>query len=463
MRNPSQHQFQGLRLAATAVLLLALLACNREVIPPEPLSYAASGRIADRFGNGLGGIRIYHNANGWVPSDSGGNWTIEELSGRDTLWPVAQGFTFTPLSAEVDGPASNILFEANRIPDATEAMLFNWFSQQQLDNGLLESAENGNIVSLYDNALAAMVFMLRGNVPRAEKIFDFFNARITTELKSGPGGFSQLRDRNGTPNNHRWMGDNAWLLIALNTYKSLTGNSTYDPLAAELSNWLIGLQDSDGGLFAGYDASGALMNYKVTEGNIDAFNAISGYTTFHSRLLGFLKRDRWDAATQSLVSWPGNPPYLFALDLHPWSYSIFEQFPVATLTEARRFLTTQTATNGVEVTGYCFDEDKDAVWPEGTGQMAVAFGLASMTQEKELHLSELKKLLIQSQVHANAAGFPYASNPATGYGGDALWPGADTNIALSGAAWYLFAAFDFNPFAAGRRKDIPAGERFWVE
>ncbi len=446
----------------TAMLLL--LSCSREAMPePGPVPYDVSGRVADRFGIGVEGVSIYHSAAESVSADGEGFWTIPHLSGRDTLWPVAQGFTFTPLSVEVDGPASNILFEASRIPDATEAMLFNWFSQQQLDNGLLESAENGNIVSLYDNALAAMVFMLRGNVARAEKIFDFFNARITTELKSGPGGFSQLRERNGTPNNHRWMGDNAWLLIALNTYKSLTGSNRYDLLAAELSNWLISLQDSDGGLFAGYDASGALMNYKVTEGNIDAFNAISGYTSFHSRLLGFLKRDRWDAATQSLVSWPGNPPYLFALDLHPWSYSIFEQFPVATLTEARRFLTTQTATNGVEVTGYCFDEDKDAVWPEGTGQMAVAFGLAGMTQEKELHLSELKKLLIQSQVYANAAGFPYASNPATGYGADALWPGADTNIALSGAAWYLFAAFDFNPFAAGRRKDIPAGERFWVE
>jgi len=352
--------------------------------------------------------------------------------------------------------------EPDEILNKTDTQIYNWIDNQQLPNGLLESVENGNIVSLYDNALAAIVFIMIEDYVKAEKIFDFFNARINTELKNGVGGFSQLRDRNGVPNNHRWMGDNAWLLIALNNYKSKTGNTIYNNLDMEISNWLKSLQDTDGGLFAGYNSDNSLMNFKVTEGNIDAFNAIDNYTVFHSELLNFLEKDRWDNADKNLVAWPTNPAYIYALDLHPWSYLLFENYPISSLTTANRYLTTQTATNGLQITGYCFDVDKDVVWLEGTGQMALAFGIAGMNNEKTNYLTEMKKNLIESTTYSNSFGFPYASNPGTTYGTDNLWSGADTNIAISGAAWYLFAKNNFNPFAVGRDKNVPSLDRFWI-
>lgn len=145
---------------------------------------------------------------------------------------------------------------------ATELALFNWFDGQQLPNGLLASVEGEELISLYDNALAAMVFMLREDFERAERIFDFFKGRIETELTSGVGGFYQFRNPSGTPTGSRWMGDNAWLLIALNNYEDLTGSLEYDELAVEIADWLIDLQDTDGGLFAGYAADNSLMNYR---------------------------------------------------------------------------------------------------------------------------------------------------------------------------------------------------------
>jgi len=343
-----------------------------------------------------------------------------------------------------------------------ERQIFNWFDSQQLPNGLLESVENGNIVSLYDNALAAMVFMLREDYVRAEKIFDFFNSRISSELTNGVGGFSQFRDSIGIPNNHRWMGDNAWLLIALNNYKAKTGNTQYDDLALGIRNWLISLQDTDGGLFAGYHPDGNLMSYKVTEGNIDAFNAIDGYTSFHQQVLNYLANDRWDALDQNLVAWPTNPPYLYALDLHSWSYLIFEEYPLSALSTAQRYLTTQTTSvNGLEITGYSFDEDQDVVWLEGTGQMALAFDHANRSDERDRYLDEMEKNIIISTNYPDAAGFPYASNLGTTYGSDLLWNGADNKIAVSGGAWYLFAKWGFNPFAIGRNKSIPSEDIFW--
>ena len=352
----------------------------------------------------------------------------------------------------------------NPIVSEIEIEILNWFDNQQLSNGLLESIENGNVVSLYDNALASMVFMLQEDYEKAENIFNFFNARIDSELKDGVGGFSQLRDRNGVPNNHRWMGDNAWLLIALNNYKAKTGNTTYDNLATEIRNWLLTLQDTDGGLFAGYDSNNNLLNFKVTEGIIDAFNAIEGYNTFHSNLLNYLEIDRWDDADRNLVAWPENPDYLYALDLHPWSYLMFKDYPLSSLTTAERYITTQISTvTGQEITGYCFDEDLDNVWFEGTGQMTLAFNLANMTNERDYYLTEMEKNLIESANYTDATGFPYSSNIGTHYGGDLLWDTADDEIAISGGAWYIFTKRSFNPFEIERDKDIPIEDMFWID
>lgn len=431
---------------------------NEETLP----IYAAKGRLIDNFGRGVGGVEISYSASGSVFTDDMGNWLITDLSGQDTIVPKSVEYTFSPLSLEVESFVEDVLFVSNRVPSETEVQILNWFDNQQLSNGLLESVENGNVVSLYDNALAAMVYMLIDDFAKAEKIFDFFADRINTEFTNSVGGFSQLRNRNGIPNGHRWMGDNAWLLIALNNYKMRTGKTKYDNLTFELSEWLISLQDEDGGLFAGYDANNSLLSFKVTEGNIDAFNAIDGYTVLHGQILAFLEHDRWDSAEKSLVAWPENPTYLYALDLHPWGYAMFNNYPAATLTSAQRFVTTQTATSGTQISGYCFDEDKDTIWLEGTGQMALAFGIAGMQSEKQLYLNEMEQILIQSTNYNDAVGFPYVSNPGSVFGSDRLWIGADTKIAISGGAWYLFAKYNFNPFAVGRDKDIPEADMFWL-
>jgi len=66
------------------------------------------------------------------------------------------------------------VFIGNKIASNIETQIVNWFDNQQLPNRVLESVEDGNIVSLYDNALAAMVFMLVNDFNRAEKKFAIF-------------------------------------------------------------------------------------------------------------------------------------------------------------------------------------------------------------------------------------------------------------------------------------------------
>ncbi|HET6557328.1 MAG TPA: hypothetical protein VFG54_08435 [Prolixibacteraceae bacterium] len=342
--------------------------------------------------------------------------------------------------------------------------VYSWLTQMQQPNGLLLTCEEGKNVSLYDNALAALVFTHYGDFKRAEKIFGFFNSRLHSEMMVNPGGFAQMRTIDGVPVDNmprRWMGDNAWLLIAINNYHHLAKNTKYHELASALSSWIISLQDTDGGLWGGYDATGNRIS-KIAEGNLDAFNAIEGYTRFHKKLLAYFKNKRWDATDQLLVAWAEYPAYKYALDLHSWGYCIFEDFPETVLTKAERYLTTQTSTATKEkITGYCFDEDKDVVWLEGTGQMAVAFIKAGKQTEAEKYLSEMKKNLVKSQLYPGTCALPYTVNYGSSYADDVLWNGVDSTPAVASTAWYLFASRGFDPLKLGYRKNIPKSHQFW--
>lgn len=342
--------------------------------------------------------------------------------------------------------------------------VYTWLTQMQQPNGLLTTSEGGKNVSLYDNALSALAFTHYGDFEKAERIFDFFNNRLHAEMLVSPGGFAQMRTVDGIPVDNRprrWMGDNAWLLIALNNYHHSAKNTKYSKLASALSSWIISLQDTDGGLWGGYDAKGNRIS-KIAEGNLDAFNAIKGYTDFHQKLLGYFKTTRWDTTDQLLVAWAEYPAYKYALDLHSWGYCVFEDFPETVLTKAERHLTTQTSTaTGERITGYCFDEDKDVVWLEGTGQMVVAFNKAGKQEEADKYLSEMNKNLVKSSLYPGTCALPYTVNYGSSYADDVLWEGVDTTPALASSVWYLFAAWGFDPLKLGYRKNIPKAHRFW--
>jgi hypothetical protein len=354
----------------------------------------------------------------------------------------------------------------NSIPGIKIEQIYLWLCNMQQENGLLLSSEGGRYVSLYDNVLAALAFTSQGDLDKAEKIFDFFNGKLESEFFQSPGGFGQLRTADGVPvenSPRRWLGDNAWLLIALNNYHDKAQNTRYHQLATALSNWIISLQDEDGGLWGGFNEKGTRIS-KIAEGNIDAFNAVAGYQAFHKKLLAYLKNVRWEARNKIFVAWADNPAYRYALDLHSWGYCIFENFPNDILADAKRFETTQksTATKKL-IRGYCFDEDRDVVWLEGTGQMVVAFNKAKRETESQAYIAEMKKNLIPSSRFPGTYALPYTANFGTSYGSDELWEGVDTNPAVSSTVWYLFGIQGFDPLKTGYTKKIPTEDKFWIK
>lgn len=349
-------------------------------------------------------------------------------------------------------------------PVEYESRVFQWLVKEQLSNGLLESITGNNFVSLYDNSLAALAFIAKNDFAKAEAIFDFFDQRKESELLSGTGGFYQFRDRNGVPLNGsgRWLGDNAWLLIALNNYKVKTNSTKYSNLEQSLTNWIRQLQDIDGSLWGGYDPFTGLKTGKVTENMIDAFNAVAGYDSFHKNLLTYFYNDRWDAQHKSLVCFPGNY-YKYALDNFSWGYCSLENFPTVSLNFADELFLTKhwSVACSKDIEGYCIDVDRDNVFLEGTGQMVVAFQKAGLTQKAQYFLKELEKATIFPD--NGTIGIPYATNIGSGYGPDKLWQGADNLPCVSSAAWYLFGKINFDPMAVGYPKNIPAEDKFWLK
>ena len=342
-----------------------------------------------------------------------------------------------------------------------EMEIYKWISHVQLNNGLLTSTEGSNFVSLYDNSLAALAFISVGDYEKAEHIFDYFYGQIDSEFFPNGGGFYQFRDSYGNNGNTIWLGDNAWLLIALNNYKQVTGNNKYNKLTGLLENWIRGLQDEDGGLWGGFREDGTQI-HKITEGIITAFNAIEGYDDFHKGILNFLQQERWDLNDQLLVAWPENETHYYAMDLHSLGYLIFENFSEEVLFKAERYKNTQVASfNGEVISGYCFDEDKDVIWLEGTAQMALAFKEANMVNEANSTLQQLQKAQMKNSTRENSMGIPYATNAGTSYGSSLLWEDAPNTPALSSSIWYLFSVLSFNPLDLGKKKNIPNEDKFW--
>ncbi len=371
----------------------------------------------------------------------------------------------TAISEDTTTKDSKICNEANlsdsitvNSTDINGYQVYNWLVSMQMENGLLESSEDSNFVSLYDNALAAIIFTATGDYNKAEKIFSFFNGRLEAEFSTGKGGFGQFRDRNGIPLNnapHRWLGDNAWLLISLNIYHDKTNTTKYELLSAKLEQWIRSLQDSDGGLFGGYDSSGKVIE-KNPEGIIDAFHAVNGYDNFHRNILNFLKNNHWNNYEKSIIT-ADTGKYKYALDLISWPFGMLKDFPVESLTNADRFIVNTIS----KAKGYSFDEDKDTIWLEGTGQMAVAYNYACDEEKVNSIISEMEKMFITSTKFTEAKGLPYASNMGTGFGSGMLWDGVDSNLAVSANVWYLLAKTKFNVYKVGRDKDIPSIDLFY--
>lgn len=310
---------------------------------------------------------------------------------------------------------------------------YSWLYYWQNNNIGLVASHEDNLAQLYNNAIAAMAFILNKDFKRAERILDYFNGRMDdTEftVNGVASGFYQYRDStSGLPatNTDRWFGDNAFLLMAINYYKKTTGKNTYDSMGADIAAWLISLQNADGS-----------VGSKHTEGNIDAYAALKG----HGNLVAANKIKAWlDIAPNQ--NWENGP-----LDIHSWrvlSLGGDYGFCLNDTTGCQRTI----INFGKTIRGFVALPDRsDNIWVEGTGQMVMAFYAAGYQQQGDDYFNELKKTSIYSkQPRMKTFPFLVLADPVD------TW--ADPKKGhIAGVVWYLFAEKQFNPFYG---ETVPAG------
>ena len=307
---------------------------------------------------------------------------------------------------------------------------------QMTPSGLLDSyVEDGIDRSYtYDDALAAMAFIVAGDVHSARSILDAFQAIGPTKH----GGFLEAyHAATGKPDGILVAGPNAYLLQAINLYYATTRDPRYDVLAKTLADYLLSLQDGDGGLFG---RSG--VTWKSTENNLGAYCAIRNMGILHGnpdylekaeKIHQFLVNKCWDG--RRFLRGKNDPTVvtdvqaLGALVLGlDFAQGVF-------WVKGATYVITRSP-EGRSITGFDFDGDRDTIWTEGTLQQALAFLTTAADPQKGLYYkAEMEKLVRPSGAllltpHSGTAGSGWTLQP---------WQ------AVAPTAWYLFLSFKTNP------------------
>ena len=409
-----------------------------------------------------------------------------DLTGKDLSY-VLSGFgwiTNAPrnLGREITFYIDDIRFDKERPDELRFIVSYEAHPTQQNDFDVVLR----NVAYTYDNALALLAFLTRGNsddLKRAKILADAFvyasqndrfyndgrlrNAYTSGDLKSPPGW--EPNNKRGSAripgfwdcNKGEWLEDKfsvsthtgniGWVMIALiSAYEKLRGEE-YLSTAEKLGDWVEqNLKDFRGaggylGGFDGWEPNPKKLLYKSTEHNLDlyvAFIRLHELTKDAKWSERALHAERfieamWDEDEGKF--WTGTMEdgvtinkNVVPLDVQAWAILAFKDEAQRYL-RALRYVEKHHAVGG----GFDFDTDKDGIWYEGTAQMAVAYKIIGDEAKAQSLLKEIEKAQLPS------GAVPAASK-------DELTTGFDWFYFhrghLGATAWYLFAKLGVNPY-----------------
>lgn len=339
---------------------------------------------------------------------------------------------------------------------------------------------------IYDQALAADVFLAFGNEPGARKILNFFNQRAKENFQGFHNGYYYDSGEIAEFTIH--CGPNIWVAIAALQYIHKTGDKYYLPLARKITDWLITIQDRDpaGGLKGGPE-----LTWFATEHNLDAY-------ALFNMMYEMTGEDKYRAAREKVMSWlktyamaPHSVDYksppvnrgrgdaTIATDTYAWSLAAIGPEKLEAMgmnpEEIMKFAEEHCAVevkykrpSGVVLDVKGFDFAKYAhmprgglVSPEWTSQMIVSFRMLSRyfarkedfyktkyyEGKAEMYLNELNKLIISSP-SAKGQGegcLPYATLPDADTGHGWNTPYGMSTCSIAGTAYMIMAINQWNP------------------
>jgi hypothetical protein len=363
--------------------------------------------------------------------------------------------------------------------------MYDWIkSHQNLNTGLIASFEGDMALEdwafTYDQSLACQTFLLFGDADHADAILSFYAHRAVKKNGAYSNAYDATDGHSMESTIH--VGPNIWIGIAALQYGHRLKSDAYLPMAKDIADWVLELQDSEGGI-----KGGPSVTWYSTEHNLDAY-------AFFSMLFQETGEERYKIAQEKVLSWikkyaytmkekrfnRGKGDATIATDTFSWAIasigpeklSEIEFDPEAIIEFAEKncgVAVHYTQLNGSPATAKGFDFAKaqnigrgGVISTEWTAQMVMAYRVLAhyfetrqepskaenYAKKAEFYLNELQKLLITSPSRTGQGRgcLPYASidNVDTGHG----WrsPKGQRTGSVSGTAYGIFAWVGYNPF-----------------
>jgi len=330
----------------------------------------------------------------------------------------------------------------------------------------------------YDQALAAITFLILGDEKSAESTLDFYLKKAKRKK-----GVYNAYFMNGEPFEYViHSGPNAWIGLAALNHMKKTNSKKYLTIARRTADFLYSVMDIDGGI-----KGGPAESWCSTEHNLDAlafFDLFYKLTGKKQYLETAQKMKRWIRSHTYTECGPpvkrGKGDATVATDTYAWSITAFGprelyyinmnpemilEFAIENCEVTAEF---KTADSNTKVRGFDFAKSRNIarggiVSSEWTSQMILAFEImAEYFEDKDpekakeymykamYYFNELKKMLIVSLSRSGRKDpcLPYASSPNVDTGHGWRTPKGDRTGSLSSTAYFLLAYHGYNPLKA---------------
>lgn len=294
---------------------------------------------------------------------------------------------------------------------------------------------------IYDQALAVMAFTATGNIEVAKKILDTL---AYIQNKDGSFDFSYIISSLESTSKRTYTGSIAWVAMALNFYRAMTGDPSYNVLLWKTLNWIGNQQVLDkakptvGGVSLGVRDDAFSMEH-----NLDTYSAFYYY---HNRYFRKKARKIKDFILKNLYRneepahfMTGFKDHSLYLDCQSWAVLVMgpKYCPVLPFAEERFMLKDGVINQISDIRGFFERKAKNApVWSEGTEGMALAYYFCGQVQKGDFYHFQVKRMM------GKQGGVAYATENKYEF---------STSPSVAGTSWYIFYEMKLNPFKPNRQ------------
>jgi hypothetical protein len=384
------------------------------------------------------------------------------------------------VAAQIEEETQKIQEIKYQVREKVIAGMYDWIKyRQDLIKGLVLSYEgDGSLREVcfsYDQALAVFVFLNKGEIERAEKILNFYLQQINQGKKIYNAYFTD----GGVFEYVLHSGPQAWIGLAALNYREITKSKKYTKITKEVADFLIKMQDEEGGIFGGPKDS-----WYSTEHNLDAyafFRLLHKQTgkRKYKEVADKVKRwiSRYSYTKHKVPINRGKGDATIATDTYTWSvtalgpetlYSMrMDPEEILEFAEKNCKVTVNFEYNNrkIKVEGFDFAKMKHSarggiVSGEWTAQMILAYEvMADYFKQKDAkkyreylekayyYSNQLQKMIITSPSRAGRVEpcLPYASSPYVDTGHGWRTPRGKRTGSLASTAYFLIAYDGYNP------------------